>query len=134
MCQGLNFLKTMEQITFLMYEYWQIIGMIFLGIIILIVREGFRFRSDIEPDNEAVRLWWHIYGWMQRGVYIALLGMLLKQLHTNQIIFVILALILCSFVYNISCNIGLKQHPIKYVSKRGIDLLLKKIFPNFYDK
>jgi len=107
-------------------ELNEIVGFILLGLLLVVLREGFKRRSEVDPKNGAWSHTWHVFGWGIRGCFIAILGILLK--HTDVMwLFVVLAIILAWPVYDIACAIGAGRKWY-YRSDKGMDKVIRKIF------
>lgn len=87
----------------------------------LIAREGFQMRDKKEP-NQGYSTAWHAMGWFMRLFIVGIIFQL-----TWSIPLTIVMALLLTVGYNISCNIGLKQKWY-YVSNKGIDKIIRKVF------
>lgn len=99
----------------------KIISLIIALAVFLIVREGFQLRDKVEPENGYSRAW-HWFGFLMR----LMIAGIMFQVSGSWLLTVLVIVILWP-VYNISCNIGMKKK-WHYLSKSGIDLVLRKIF------
>jgi len=93
---------------------------LFLSLLI-VIREGFQ-QADWKKHNPAYSDIWHLLGWVMRFIAFALL----YRFGASWITLIISVVIMWP-VYNIACNIG-RGNKWYYLSKKGIDLLLRKVF------
>jgi len=88
---------------------------------LIALREGFQLNDKIQPDKWISTLW-HGFGWLIR---FFLFGVLYR-LDANT--FTLIAYIIIAWpVYNIACNIGLKQKWYYVGSTSFIDKALKAL-------
>jgi len=118
----------MNEIVLTSLQLWELISLIFIIAIAVVLREGVQERYRISPYNKWSELW-HRIGLVVRMFLVFVIGYLTKQSLLMQIILCSLATIILWPLYNISCNIGAKKN-WKYLRKKGIDGVIRKIFPN----
>jgi len=94
--------------------------------LLIVIRESFQERTRVKP-NPGISDLWHAYGWLMRFL---LFGLLYRSGATWLMLSA--SVIIMWPLYNIGCNIGAGRRWY-YVSKRGIDLIIRKIlfFVNF---
>ena len=103
-------------------ETQKIISIVIVIAILLAVREGFSLRDRIDPGKGYSKAW-HWFGFLIR----LLLTVIMFQASFDWLLTGIVIVILWP-VYNIACNIGLKQKWY-YKSKSGIDGVIRKMLP-----
>jgi len=94
---------------------------IFFLIFLIVAREGFQ-QADWKKHNPAYSDIWHVLGWVMRFIAFAML----YRTDANWIMLAV-SVILMWPIYNIFINIG-RGNKWYYVSKKGIDLLIRKVF------
>lgn len=94
---------------------------LFFLIFLIVAREGFQ-QADCKKHNPAYSDIWHILGFMMRFIIFGVLFQVGAKTWA-----LALSVILMWPVYNIVINIG-RGNKWFYVSKRGIDLLIRKVF------
>lgn len=96
--------------------------LLLLVCLLITVREGFQQRDRVEPENGYSKAW-HWFGFLMRFLVFALVFRLGQSWIYNSI-----AIVILWPLYNIACNIGMKQKWY-YLSNKGIDGFIRKCLP-----
>ena len=103
-------------------EAQKIISLVLALALFLVVREGFQMRDRIDW-NKSLSKAWHWFGFLMRLMVVGIMYLVSRNWWLT-----LLVAFMLSVLYNIACNIGLKRKWY-YVSKSGIDGLIRKILP-----
>jgi NhaP-type Na+/H+ or K+/H+ antiporter len=95
--------------------------LILLIALLITIREGLQQRDRVEHTKLMSNLW-HGVGLIMRVAVFVLLYLI-----TNDVVILTITGVILFVLYSISCSIGSKQKWY-YVSNRGIDKLIRKLF------